>query len=116
MSYRRYISHATGSPDPPMSISSHNPLTEAATIASPLVVTSTGMSPCVIEVTERLFGGPVSIRVEDDPEFPSRYFVVSTPASGEVEELVAKVNDWHRTIREVLGDGISDYRLMIEPR
>ncbi|MCI0357413.1 MAG: hypothetical protein L0211_02885 [Planctomycetaceae bacterium] len=99
-----------------MSISSHNATSDLPSFAPPLTALSEAAHPRVIEITERLFGGPASIRVEDDPEFPSQYFVVTTPASGDTHELVSKVDDWHRTIRAALGDGISDYRLMVDPR
>jgi len=72
--------------------------------------------PQVIELTERLFGGSVSIDKEDDPEYPAQYFVVSTRASGTIEELVAKTDTWHRAIREALGDRINDYRLIVDPQ
>ena len=72
--------------------------------------------PQVVDITRRLFGGEVSIGLEHDPEFPSQYFVVSTTAQGSIEHLVEKVDDWHRIIREALGDGIGDYRLIVDPQ
>ena len=99
-----------------MTIGSQSSIPGVSTELTPLVLPSPGVPSCVIEITERLFGGPVSIRIEDDPEFPSRYFVISSPVSGEVEEIVAKVNDWHRQVRAELGDAICDYRLLVEPR
>ncbi len=72
--------------------------------------------PQVIELTQRLFGGRVSIDREEDPEYPDQYFVVSIQAVGTIEELVAKTDAWHRAIREALGDRISDYRLLVDPQ
>jgi hypothetical protein len=99
-----------------MSLPAQN-LTSATTNFSPTVGTpSESAHPQVIEITKRLFGGPVSIVKEPDPEIDAEYFVVSTPAQGTVEELVSAFNTWHREIRTAIGNAISDYRLSIDPR
>jgi hypothetical protein len=72
--------------------------------------------PRVLEITRQVFGGEVAIGLENDPELPSQYFVVSTTARGSIEQLAALVDDWHRMVRAALGDGISDYRLLVDPQ
>ncbi len=69
----------------------------------------------VSEYTRQLFGGSVSIRWEEDPEYPAEYFVVSAVATGTVDELVAKNNEWHYRIAAMIGSG-HPYRLMIDPQ
>jgi len=58
----------------------------------------------------------VLIDKEDDPEHPAQYFMVSTPAAGTIEDLVAKIECRHRAVREVLCDRINDYRLIVDPQ
>ena len=99
-----------------MSLPTQN-LTSDITPFTPAVGTlSESAHPQVIEITERLFGGPVSIVKEPDPEIDAEYFVVSTPAKGTVEELVSAFNAWHRDIRTAIGDAIGEYRLSLDPR
>ena len=70
----------------------------------------------VVQFTETLFNGPVVVREESDPEFPSSYLVVSVVATGEVEHIVALNHDWHRRIGEVAGEFGCQYRLSLDIR
>ena len=54
----------------------------------------------VLAITQELFPGPVSSRVDDAPEHPGyRYSVIEAQASGEPTEVVSWEIEWHRRIR-----------------
>ena len=51
----------------------------------------------VLAITRELFPGPVSTRVDDDPEHPGyRYSVIEAQASVEPAEAVCREMEWHR--------------------
>ena len=53
----------------------------------------------VLAITRELFPGPVSTRVDDDPEHPGyRYSVIEVQASREPVEVVCREIEWHRRI------------------
>ncbi|MFN0016822.1 MAG: hypothetical protein ACKVP0_01110 [Pirellulaceae bacterium] len=53
----------------------------------------------VLAITRELFPGPVSSRVDDDPEHPGyRYSVIEAQASGEPVEAVGREMEWHRRL------------------
>lgn len=53
----------------------------------------------VLAITRELFPGPVSSRVDDDPEHPGyRYSVIEAQASGEPSEAVCREMEWHRRL------------------
>ena len=57
----------------------------------------------VATMTRELFGGAVSIRLENDPETDAKYFVVYAEAHGEVDELVELCHQWHVRLGDVAG-------------
>ena len=53
----------------------------------------------VLAITRELFPGPVSSRVDDDPEHPGyRYSVIEAQASGAPAEVVGREMEWHRRL------------------
>jgi hypothetical protein len=67
------------------------------------------------EFTQRLFNGAVSLAAELDPETNEELVAVSVAASGSVQELVAKNDQWHREIVGIAGSE-HPFRLIIDPQ
>lgn len=70
----------------------------------------------VLEFTQQLFGYAPSVCLDVDPETSEQCFVVTAPATGSVEEIVALNDRWHRSLRGVAGDLADQYRLSIHPQ
>jgi len=68
----------------------------------------------VKDFTRKLFKGPVTVRQESDPEFPSKYFVVSVKARGSLKELLALNHQWHRDLGEIARESADQYRLSLD--
>ena len=83
--------------------------TDSATLAS-----DASVSAAVAKFSGDLFQGAVSIRNASDPEFPSKYFIVSVVARGETDDLVELNDRWHREICTVAGEAASHYRLSLD--
>lgn len=72
------------------------------------------VSELVAQFTKELFEGAVIVRQESDPDFQSDYFVVSVAACGDVDQLIALNDQWHRRIRDVVGEAADQFRLSID--
>jgi hypothetical protein len=70
----------------------------------------------VLDYTKQLFGGDSSVQLDVDPETSEQFFVVTAPAKGSVEELVALNHQWHCKLRSAVGDLADQYRLSIDPQ
>jgi hypothetical protein len=70
----------------------------------------------VVQLTERLFQHPATIRRDCDPEIPLEYFVVETPVAGEVDDIVRRHHEWHAALGAVAGEQAEHYRLSLHPQ
>ena len=70
----------------------------------------------VIEYTRQIFGQQPTVALDIDPETNAQSFLVTAPATGSVDELVALDHKWHCGLREALGNLADQYRLSIDPQ
>jgi hypothetical protein len=59
----------------------------------------------VAALTSELFPAGMKIRVRNDPEIASDvYFVFDVVTSGNVDDIVTRDNEWHRRLRQDVGN------------
>lgn len=69
----------------------------------------------VIAVTEQLFPGEMRARVKNDPEIPDDlYFVFAVRAVGDIDDLVARNDQWHRRVVKIEDARHGLFRLAID--
>jgi hypothetical protein len=74
---------------------------------APVVVTNSSLDlpslfAQIVDITQELFPGRVSMYVQDDPEYPQdRYMVIEAKASGSPEDVVERELEWHRRVVRV---------------
>ena len=65
--------------------------------------------------TAELFPGGMEIRVKNDPEIPDDlYFVFAVRATGSVDDIVARNDQWHRCVARTEGKWHGLFRLAID--
>lgn len=65
--------------------------------------------------TAKLFPGELRIRVKNDPEIPDDlYFVFAVRATGEIDAIVSRNDQWHRRIMQTEGNRHGLFRLAID--
>jgi hypothetical protein len=69
----------------------------------------------VLRFTQQLCGHKPTVESDVDPETSERYFVVTAPVSGSVDELVGVSDAWHRGLRSAVGELANQYRLSLHP-
>ncbi len=53
----------------------------------------------ILAMTNRIFSGPATCRVDEDPEYPGyKYPVIEVQVLGDAADIVAKEIEWHRQI------------------
>lgn len=88
----------------------------SVSISEPLgAIISLAGEEALCAYTEGIFGSPVSIRLETDPEFGDRHIVAEAIARGTVAEICARFDEWHRRLRTEFGNKASEYRLALLP-
>jgi len=92
------------------------PTKSAARIANKLPrLAKTRCVDAVRRFTRKLFQSPVKVRLDFDPEFSARYFVVTVMAKGSMKELLSLDDKWHQDIGEIAGDYADQFRLSLRP-
>jgi hypothetical protein len=68
----------------------------------------------VVALTERIFGGPCKVTIEDDPEIENlRSLVFNATTSLAVDEVVSHSRRWHREVKQLVQDS-RNFRLSID--
>ena len=71
----------------------------------------------VVQLTEQLFPGAVSLELLTDPESPSETFIVlNVEAHGDAQELIERQCQWHERVAALAIAEAGSYRLSINPR
>ncbi len=71
----------------------------------------------LLAVTRQLFSGEVTIEHVSDPEIHGEeYFVFRAAASGTLDQIVAKYDEWHRQLPRLAPGNESMFRLSIDAR
>jgi hypothetical protein len=71
----------------------------------------------VVQLTEQLFPGAVSVEVLNDPESPCETFIVlNVETHGEPQELIERQCEWHERVAALANAEAGSYRLSIDPR
>jgi hypothetical protein len=92
-----------------------DPTIHTAGIAAQFSLAS-GLQDQIKQYTEGLFGSPVEILAELDPETDDKYFAVYA-ATGEESATIARLNDtWHRWLLGTSGKAAGFYRLALSIR
>jgi hypothetical protein len=69
----------------------------------------------VAAFTGDLFPGEWAVKVKNDPEIPSDlYFVFAVRAAGTIDDVVARNDQWHRSVVGVEGKRHGLFRLAID--
>lgn len=55
----------------------------------------------VLDMTQRLFPGPVGVRRKHDPELPEEYVRFEVQVKGNLDEIMALDRQWHRECCEL---------------
>ena len=83
------------------------PLPHALTFATPEVVRK------VVEATQELFAGPVSVEQSRDPEYPlDELTVITVETARSIEDLVALECEWIHRVAGIV-PGLGTFRLAI---
>lgn len=71
----------------------------------------------ILELTQRMFPGPVAAQVVADPEWPDdRCLVLDVEASGEFQEILQRECAWHRQLQRLIPGRLEVVALSIMPR
>ena len=71
----------------------------------------------VVQLTEQLFPGAVSVELLTDPESPAETFIVlNVEAHGDAKELIERQCQWHERVAALASAAASSYRLSIDPQ
>lgn len=71
----------------------------------------------VVQLTEQLFPGAVSVELLTDLESPAETFIVlNVEARGEAQELIDRQCAWHERVAALASAAASSYRLSIDPQ
>lgn len=71
----------------------------------------------VLAATKQLFPREVTIQKSSDPEIPDEeYFVFRALATGTVDEIVAKYDEWHRRLPQLAPGNEAMFRLSIDAK
>jgi len=98
---------------------------QSGLVSQPLATAVVGVTPfvskqvldAVLEMTKDLFGENVSVKEEADPEIPGeRYVVLDVVLRGDVREIVALDQEWHRRLLGTVAENPQGFRLSIEPK
>jgi hypothetical protein len=68
----------------------------------------------VLTMTCTLFPAASPIFSDMDRETGAAFFVVPVKATGSLESIVSRNDDWHRQMLQLVGDGLPQYRLLID--
>lgn len=71
----------------------------------------------IVEMSQRLFPGPVSIEYAFDPEDPSaKWLIFDVVAQGEYQDYRDRVFQWHDEVDRIVPGTASDFRLSVMPQ
>ena len=71
----------------------------------------------VVQLTEQLFPGRVTVELLSDPESPSEtFFVLNVEAQGNAKWLIERQCQWHERVAALTDAEASSYRLSIDPQ
>ena len=71
----------------------------------------------IVELSERLFPGPIAIEYSYDPENPSDEFLVfDVVARGEYKDYCEQEFQWHEEVRKIVPGTLGEFRLCIMPQ
>lgn len=70
----------------------------------------------VLDYTRGIFGSVAMLARELDPETGEECFVVTATATGDVDQIVAANDCWHRGLVDVAGGSAPQYRLSLDPQ
>jgi hypothetical protein len=70
--------------------------------------------PEVIRITREVFGPFSRVRVLDDPEFGDTHVVFHVAARGEVEEELAREEEWGRRVKQVIPRSPQVYLVFVD--
>lgn len=84
-------------------------------VERPSIVELRRLCDQVMTFTAELFPGEICVRVKNDPEIlTDLYFVFAIRASGDIDDLVARNDQWHRRVMRTEGSRHGLFRLAIE--
>jgi hypothetical protein len=70
----------------------------------------------IAQMTAELFGGPVSIEFECDPEQPRDEWILFIARSREdIPTILRLERTWHELAARIVADNVLDYRLSVHP-
>ena|SRR5436190_6703711 len=98
---------------PPVSApTSHTPSAESLTARA--LVHAIGR---IVEVSERLFPGPVRFEFSYDPESPDdEWLVFDVVAQGEYKDYCDREFQWHEEVRKIVPGALGEFRLCVMPQ
>lgn len=68
-------------------------------------------------LSAEVFSDQMSVEVRGDPEIPSElHFTFDVVARGSSDEIVARSNEWHRRLRQTIGERAELFCLSIDVR
>lgn len=71
----------------------------------------------IVQLTEQLFPGAVSVELLTDPESSAETFIVlNVEAHGDPQELIGRQCQWHERVAALASAQANCYRLSIDPR
>ena len=71
--------------------------------------------PALENLASTLFDGPIDVQVECDPELcESAYLVFRVTATGDLDSIAKREDEWNRAVRELLGTNAGKVSLAID--
>lgn len=92
-------------------------VTESAVVAISLPPATADAIGIVEGFTRQIFAGKVSMTQEHDPELAGdRHFVVTIVDTGDIDEILAREDQWYARLRELPEEMRGAFRLVIDAR